>query len=340
MSRDLFLSLLAVVGLCVFVTPALGSTSLPALTLGALTDDIEEGSAIFVGDLMLGRHIETLSNDLGYEYFFEGIRERVAKADLAVGNFEGALSTPHVHTPDFGMRLSIPEEAFSALAETGFDVLSLANNHSFDYGEEGYREAHVACAKAGLRCSGNPERADGFSTTVAVVGDVRMGLIMLHSTDTKTAQVDIEHALAALTGISDVQVLFVHWGNEYELGHSAFQEVVAHAAIDAGVDLVVGHHPHVVQDVELYQGKLIVYSLGNFIFDQYFSDAVEEGLLLELAVSSQGFTYTLVPLDLKTVRSSPRPMAQKDSEALLSRIIPKDVKAAIVEGEATITLPY
>jgi poly-gamma-glutamate synthesis protein (capsule biosynthesis protein) len=86
-------------------------------------------------------------------------------------------------------------------------------------------------------------------------------------------------------------VVFLHWGNEYETLHTKSQEDFAHFFIDSGVDLVVGAHPHVVQDVETYNGKRIYYSLGNFVFDQYWNEEVQTGLMVKVVLEGDSVTY-------------------------------------------------
>ncbi|HXK39418.1 MAG TPA: CapA family protein, partial [Candidatus Paceibacterota bacterium] len=123
--------------------------------------------------------------------------------------------------------------------------------------------------------------------------------------DTTTTAHDagaVREALAAFPESAFVAV-FTHWGNEYEATHSSAQETFAHLLIDSGADLVVGAHPHVVQDVEIYKGKHIYYSLGNFVFDQYWNDAVQTGLMVLVTLDDDRTAYQ--ELSIKSVRSQP-----------------------------------
>jgi gamma-polyglutamate biosynthesis protein CapA len=99
-------------------------------------------------------------------------------------------------------------------------------------------------------------------------------------------------------------IVFMHWGNEYKTINSLSQQKLGHALIDAGVDLIIGSHPHVVQNIEQYKNKLIFYSLGNFIFDQYFSKNVQQGLAIGLEISADKITYNLYPLQSKVSQMS------------------------------------
>jgi poly-gamma-glutamate synthesis protein (capsule biosynthesis protein) len=114
--------------------------------------------------------------------------------------------------------------------------------------------------------------------------------------------------------------VYVHWGNEYELKHSEQQEALAHYVIDSGIDAVIGHHPHVVQDIEIYNGKPIFYSLGNFIFDQYFSGDVQTGLVVKVYIQKDTITYTLVPISSIGRASQPYIMPIEQKTTFLSML--------------------
>ena len=111
-------------------------------------------------------------------------------------------------------------------------------------------------------------------------------------------------------------IISLHWGEEYKLINSSAQQKFAHQVIEAGADLIIGHHPHVVQNIEKYQGKLIFYSLGNFIFDQYFSPDTQQGLAVGLEIYPKNLVYRLFPLQINL--SQPVLMEQnKASEFLI-----------------------
>jgi poly-gamma-glutamate synthesis protein (capsule biosynthesis protein) len=120
---------------------------------------------------------------------------------------------------------------------------------------------------------------------------------------------------------SHEQIAYIHWGKEYDSVHSKEQEVLAHFLIDNGVDAVIGHHPHVVQDIEVYKGKPIFYSLGNFIFDQYFSDEVQEGLAVRVDTSKDILRYTLIPFESKSIKSQPKLLSLLDKDTYLENTL-------------------
>jgi poly-gamma-glutamate synthesis protein (capsule biosynthesis protein) len=276
---------------------------------------------LFVGDVMLGRHVESLMEENGIEFPFKNVALVLETPDVTVGNFEGIVSEEHVHSPSMTFQFSIQPDYLRQLHEKGFDVLSLANNHSFDYGLPALLHTRSLCILYSLVCGGTPAELDEYSTQILQVGSKKVGIIFIH-TVFKQPDVDtLKKLIEKLNQESDVQFSFVHWGVEYDLIHSTTQEDLAKIMIDQGIDAVIGHHPHVVQDIGFYKNKPIFYSLGNFIFDQYFSNDVQEGLGVSLRFKKDSIEYVLVPFTSKETRSQPKMMEGIEKTALLSRIL-------------------
>lgn len=275
---------------------------------------------VFVGDIMLGRGVESRMIEFGTEYPFAGTGSLFASSSLAVANFEGVVSPKHVHAPSMTFQFSIRPEYLIALAETGFDVLSLANNHSYDYGRDAFLHTRALCAEFMIVCGGVPGTIDATSTHIANINGTRIGFFFA---ETVTAALDEDVArmrIAQLASLSDIQIVYIHWGDEYMLTHNAYQERLAKLFIDAGADAVIGHHPHVVQDVGMYNGKPIFYSLGNFIFDQYFSDDVQEHTAVTLDIESDHVVYTVIPYTSINTRAQPHPMESARAAEFFNRI--------------------
>jgi poly-gamma-glutamate synthesis protein (capsule biosynthesis protein) len=132
-------------------------------------------------------------------------------------------------------------------------------------------------------------------------------------------------------------IVNIHWGDEYQKSSSSFQQNLAHKIIDAGADLIIGHHPHVVQDIGFYKGKLIFYSLGNFIFDQYFSKDTQQGLAVELEFFSDKAIYRLLPI--QSHLSQPFLMEEEIKSAFLKDLAQKsshELKEEIENGKIEI----
>jgi gamma-polyglutamate biosynthesis protein CapA len=278
-------------------------------------------SLLFVGDIMLGRHVEKKMLESGSEYPFHTLRDFLVAPDVTVGNFEGVIPEVHVPTQAFQMQFSIREEYMEALRGAGFDVLSLANNHSFDHGNTALTHTRALCASVGIVCGGAPSGIGTEGTKVVTVDDTQIGFIFIHTLYSTPSVADIERALETLSQSSDIQIAYVHWGEEYKLVHNTAQQSLAYALIDAGVDAVVGHHPHVVQDVALYKNAPIFYSLGNFVFDQFFSTDVQEGLVVDLEIDGDTRTFTLRGVSSIGTRSQPHFMDESREKVLFSRIL-------------------
>ena len=317
----------------IFVPFQLPAFTVPHNDRGALRNDFISGKVYIVGDIMLGRDVERIMKREGDAHPFLGTKALVSSADLAVGNFEATVPEWHVVTPAFNFKLSVKKEYMKQLHHVGFDVLSLANNHSYDFDLEGYAHTKKVCSEYGMECIGDQTEDSGLLTYTTDIGSTRFGILALYAVDREPDTEAVLVALEKLTSTSDYQVVFIHWGEEYKLKHTEGQEVLAHSLIDAGVDAVVGHHPHVVEDIEIYNGKPIFYSLGNFIFDQYFNNEVQTGLTVQLTFEWDSVTYNLIPVSSIESRAQPHilPVDSRDSyvEELLAR---SNVPDSYIEG--------
>jgi poly-gamma-glutamate capsule biosynthesis protein CapA/YwtB (metallophosphatase superfamily) len=260
-----------------------------------------------VGDIMLARRVGARIRAAGdFAYPFRATAARLAAADLTVGNLESSLSragAPRQGNDSFGADPGVR----AGLALAGFDVLDLANNHLGDYGPTALVQTVRQLRTAGFSTVGaGANRAEARQPAVETRNGVRFGFVAFNAIgETPTAGPATPGAvslrmpprtgpldaadLAALTAqvralrpAVDVLAVLPHWGQQYTDRPVPAQRTVARALLDAGADLVLGGHPHWVQGLELHGGKLIAYSLGNFVFDMDFSRRTQEGLALEL----------------------------------------------------------
>lgn len=286
------------------------------------TDDTRKSvTLLFTGDIMLGRVVESLMERNGDTYPFKGVYTLLQDADVTIGNFEGSVPELHEKTEPYTFQFSVREEYLEVLKNVGFDVLSFANNHAYDFGKAGFSHTLLTCAKYHVVCAGNPQTVTENSYYIQTVDDHKIGYLFLNAVFNTVDQNALTESIHLLQQKTDFVIAYVHWGNEYEHTHSKEQEVLAHALVDAGTDLVVGHHPHVVQDVEMYNERLIVYSLGNFIFDQYFSDEVMEGMLLEVTLGAHTVRYVFRGVTSKNTKSQPHPMDEEAEQELFARVL-------------------
>lgn len=295
--------------------------ALPTLVLGETKEEYREVRILFVGDVLLGRNVETLMGVAGQDYPFLGITHFLRSADVVIANFEGAIPETHEKTQDFSFRFSVQAPYLEVLESHNVSVLSFANNHALDFGEEAYQHALRSCHEYMLVCKGHPDREDGMSSSVIEVGDEQVGVVFLEAVQSPLHQESVQQVLQELRKKTREQIAFVHWGEEYVLTHNEEQADIAEFLIDEGVDVVIGHHPHVVQDIQIYKGKPIFFSLGNFIFDQYFDQHVTEGLIVQMTIKKDVIEYLPVPVTSSDTRSQPRLMTLGERNTLLERIL-------------------
>jgi poly-gamma-glutamate capsule biosynthesis protein CapA/YwtB (metallophosphatase superfamily) len=247
-----------------------------------------------VGDIMLGGTATPELARFGYDYPFERVAPFLRKADLTFGNLEGPLTDRgQAHRKQYVFR-SPPDLVAPALARAGFDVVSLANNHSMDYGIEGLRDTMQALARVGIAHAGaggnlavarQPAYLDADGRHAAVLaysltfpeefwaGDTRPGTAFGHEDQVRAD-------VAAARKKAETVIVSFHWGQEGSTELRDYQRKLGHAAIDAGAAAVIGHHPHVLQGVERYRNGVILYSLGNFVFGSYSPSATRSAIAL------------------------------------------------------------
>jgi len=275
---------------------------------------------LFTGDIMLGRHVEFLMQREGAQYPFINIQESLNKTDVLIGNFEGSVPPVHKPTPFGTFAFSVKKEYLDVLKNVGFNILSLANNHSFDFKASGFTNTKAECLRVGIVCKGHPSALSEESTHIIEIDGHKIGLLFLHTLYVSPTQEDIEFLLEELIKETDIQIAYVHWGDEYVLVPNASQRGLAHSLIDLGVDAIIGHHPHVIQSVEIYNDAPVFYSLGNFIFDQYFNQNVQEGLLLYVDISSSSVTYRTKAITSIDTPAQPRPASEEATARIKNRI--------------------
>lgn len=273
---------------------------------------------LFTGDIMLGRYIKTLRSlnggDFPFTYMPDIIEQtksqlQTHKLDLVVGNLEGPISTSNYVNPGTAMIFNFDPEVATLLKDVGFTTLDLANNHAYDQGESGYTETLQFLEDADLDAFGHPNTPDSpYSYIEYEFEAASVGFLGLHDA---TVSLDMDLALEKIQEYDaevDFLIIGVHWGPEYFTTAPQYIVDMAHQMVDAGADFIWGHHPHVVQNSEIYNDAPIYYSLGNFVFDQYWSRATQEGLVVGLKIGSKGqVTVTEIPVELVNL-GEPKPL--------------------------------
>ena len=223
------------------------------------------------------------------------VRDLIKGADIAIANFENpAPDKWRWHGK--GMVFSANPKHIAGLADAGIDWVSLANNHIGDAGRAGIVSTQGNLDDYGIKHAGaGKNTADAHKASLLKAGGVTVGILgydtiasYYHSGTSTPGSAKMTRAFlkkdiaAARKAGADLVIVFPHWGVEYRAKPTAGQRNLAHLAIDAGADLVIGNHPHWVGGMELYKGKPIWYALGNFVFDQTWSEPTMEGITLEL----------------------------------------------------------
>jgi poly-gamma-glutamate synthesis protein (capsule biosynthesis protein) len=246
---------------------------------------------IFGGDMMYDRHIRLRTQEHGLEWPLQALAPLFHTANAVIVNGEGPITTfssksvgSAVGSHD-NFIFTFPIGVAQTWQSQGVTHVNLGNNHILNFGQEGLQQTWTYLNESGIAAFGYTGQQRDVATqprtqTLAFPG-LRIALVNYNqfvAGGEKAVFADI----AAVRPTHDVVIVYTHWGDEYAQVIRPPIRDLAHRMIDAGADLIVGSHPHVVQPVETYNGKQIYYSLGNLVFDQYFQKETQEGLLLEI----------------------------------------------------------
>lgn len=288
-----------------------------------------------VGDVMLGGRWERIVAQNGYFHAFEKIAPVLQAGDITLANLEAPLTTRGQEFVDKKYRFRIKPQAAVALKKAGITTVTLANNHSMDFGAEGLLDTLRQLSQAGIGHVGAGENLaaarrpliyDIRGTRVAILGysltlpqefwagEKRAGTAPLLE---KLVKADI----AAARKQASIVIVTVHWGEEGTTRLREYQPRLGRMMIDSGADAVIGHHPHILQGVEVYRRGIIFYSLGNFAF-AHKSKIADRTLLVRLRFDGDRRTAELVPINIlhKEVGFQPTLLSGKKSDELMARL--------------------
>lgn len=258
-----------------------------------------KANLVFVGDIFPANLHYTIGFGVASQFarnngklWVDTIKEYFDKADISFGNLEAALISEKKCPQEKCFAGSTIFATF--LKEVGINIVSLANNHILQEGLEGYISTKKALENNNIRYIG--ESIDGTSNIeIFEVDGIKIGLAGFNNIDidkTKNRNVYAEYvdkniikALNIMASLKlDYKIISLHWGDEYSVIPSREQSVAAHKFVDFGADIIVGHHPHVIQPIERYKKGVIFYSLGNFIFDMVWSKKVRTGMVVNVTL--------------------------------------------------------
>jgi len=277
----------------------------------------EEGfiALVFAGDIMLDRGVEyVIEQHNDWKWPFLKVADFLKSADIAFGNLESVISDKGAKVGSIYSFRADPR-AIEGLVFAGFDVLSLATNHAFDYGSEALIDTLVRLKLVNIDFVGaDLNEQSAFSPLIKEIKDTKIaflaytnlgpyawrasstnpGITWISEDDFSKIQQNIKDTKEKV----DILVVSLHAGTEYETEPSQFQKDFSKMTIEAGADLLIGHHPHVVQPYEEYKNGWIFYSLGNFVFDQNFSAETTKGQLIKVLIKDKKI-QKVIPIDIQ-----------------------------------------
>jgi poly-gamma-glutamate synthesis protein (capsule biosynthesis protein) len=245
---------------------------------------------LFVGDLMFDRGIRYYAEkNGGNDFIFEKIKDELLKYDFVVANLEGtitnekSISAGTIPGSTNNYFFTFDPSVAKTFYKNNIKMVNMGNNHILNFKESGLVSTKKYLEKENIEYFGGPfenksiiKDFDGFKIAFLSYNEFLGKGIPFTINQIKITK-----------PVVDIVILYTHWGAEYIKTPSDYQKKLAHQFIDAGADIIIGSHPHVIQTTEKYNGKMIYYSLGNFIFDQHFSEDVKNGLGVVIEINKQ-----------------------------------------------------
>lgn len=312
-------------------------TSTPSVIVEEIKEsEIEKTSVTIsaVGDCTLGRDdrssytyslpyvFENQNNDPSY--FFAGVYEILNNDDLTIANLEGTFTDATVRA-NKRFTFKGPSNYTDILLSGSVEAVNLANNHTYDYLNQGYEDTIEALDETTLKYFGN-----GIYSIIEVNGKT-IGLCGIKGWDKTSACKEIDNAMAYFYECNtDLEIFSFHWGEERVYKQNSTQEAIARYAVDAGADLVLGHHPHVLQGIEEYNGKYIVYSLGNFVFGGNRNPDDKDTMIFQITFKYENnelvdTVINIIPTSLSSVSNindyQPKILEGEEKEKVLKKIL-------------------
>lgn len=249
----------------------------------------QQATVLFGGDMMFDRFIRIKTDRFGDGFALACVQNVLADADVVVANLEGPI-TPYSSVSASStvgtlanMTFTFPTTTADMLARHNIRLVNLGNNHIQNFGVGGMQLTTYFLARSGVDFFGAPPlrafaRRDMSGVPLAFISYNEFG----------PGRDDVVPDIEAARRDGYLPIVYTHWGNEYATTSAPREQRLAHSFIDAGAEIVIGSHPHVIQEHEMYRGKHIYYSLGNLIFDQYWNTDVRTGLLLRVTFTKNG----------------------------------------------------
>jgi poly-gamma-glutamate capsule biosynthesis protein CapA/YwtB (metallophosphatase superfamily) len=343
-----------------FVIPfALASILMPVLLISKINDPIKQHSInnqkqnsiinffpttdskisfLAVGDISLSRNVAAQILKYNNPLLpFKNTANLLKSTDFNFANLESPFSGGNYFGKTGSLVFNAPLNNIKGLMEYNFKILNLANNHALDQGLKGLEYTRNYLIKNNIQFVGAGNNlTEAWQPALIEINGIKIAFIgasyssindNAKTTNDYVARIEdlnmLKNAITQAQKTSDFIVVAMHAGTEYTYKPNEKQINFAHAAIEAGADMVIGHHPHWIQSIEQYQGKYIFYSLGNFIFDQMWSQETKEGLMLKITLKknskSELYQIELLPIIIENY-STPRLANELESATILNHI--------------------
>lgn len=304
-----------------------------------INDNAQTVKLLAVGDISLSRNVAAqIDGQANLLLPFSSLAQILLSTNFNFGNLESPFSGKDSYPPTGSLIFNSPPKNIAGLKKYNFKILNLANNHFLDQGEAGLKYTLSFLADNGLSSIGaglNLETA--WKPVVITINNIKIAFIGASYASINDGGVKSNNYLARIEDLNqlkqslnnakqqaDIIIVSMHAGIEYTRQPNQKQIDFAHSAIDNGADIVIGHHPHWIQKIELYNKKYIFYSLGNFIFDQMWSQETKEGLALLLQINKSKDSASLDSIELIPViienYSTPRRATNDEITKILKKI--------------------
>ena len=308
----------------------------PVISTSA-TDESTDLLISAVGDIMMDGTARPVMVEQGYDYPFVKMLRYFIGAQIIFGNVEGPLTDLGSPEQDktFVFR-SPPSKVGAALKATGFNVVSLANNHTLDYGADGLIQTietldavgiQHAGAGADLKAARQPAliQVNGLKVAILAYSMTLPENFFAGENKAGTAFGHEEHVRADIMAArerADIVLVSFHWGQEGKTALRDYQTRLGHIAIDAGASAVIGHHPHILQGIEQYKDGIILYSLGNFTFGSYSLNSVRSAVAQLRFRNARLQSVRLFPINVNNfeVQFQPQPLTGAAADAVIDEL--------------------
>ena len=300
----------------------------------------KDTNILIFGDMMLDRHVRQKINEKGAEYPFALIKNILLDNDIVVANAEGPFTffnSVTLGVEDAPLNFTFDPVLLPTLKNLGFTLLGQANNHTLNFGEDGLNQSTTSITIAGLNYFGDPSN-ENIAPYIKEVNGEKIGFVAYNEFSYQGKDKIISTIQEVKNQVSYL-IVYPHWGEEYNPGFTLDQQKTAHEFIDAGADVVIGMHPHVIEPIEFYKNRPIFYSIGNFVFDQAKNGPMTEGLAIKILLNKNSATYEINPFSIKNAQVSL--MDSENKQTVLnslqkSTVNPDDFREDLTTGTITI----